>query len=141
MKVATSFVLLAVLLASGAACAQSNARPTSICELDRGGEQMNGRHVRLTVIYITDLLERSVLKDRRCQRRYISPDWKEPLDSSLSAFEKAVYALADDTGSKQFLVDVSGTFVRQANENPHGTLIFEKIWSFKRVRGDWKKAK
>jgi hypothetical protein len=141
------FIALSVLLMTGtSACAQSGEPRTSICELATAGEQMNGRHVRLTAVYITDLLERDGLKDSRCPKLYLQADWtisqkNGQHDPSLDAFDKEVFARPPDYRElTQFSIDVSGKFVWKANENPHGTLLFEKIWSFKRLHGDWNKA-
>jgi hypothetical protein len=141
MKARKFFILWVSLLASAIAVAQADENRTSLCELAKAGEHMNGRRIRLTAVYLTDLLDRSVLKDRRCPEQYFALDWKAPLDPSLDAFEKAVYAGANDKELTQFVIEVSGEVLWQANENPRGTLIAKKIWRFKRVHGDWKKAK
>jgi hypothetical protein len=130
-----------VLLASSAASAQANEEHVSICQLAKAGEQMNGHHVRVSVIYLTDLLETSILKDRRCPNVYIAPNWKTSKDPSLVAFDEALYARPDDLKLTTYSIDVSGTFVWRTSENPQGTLNLEKVWSFERVCGDWKEAK
>jgi hypothetical protein len=143
VKVISNPALWLALLATSSASGQSQGgvEQVSICELAKAGEQMNGRHVRLTAIYLTDLFEISVLKDRRCTSEYVAPNWKSSQDPSLDAFDKALYTRPDDPKLTTFSIDVSGIFVWRANENPQGSLIFEKVWSFKRVCGDWKESK
>lgn len=144
MKLGSLAVFLLLLLTTAPACAKSGPPTrTSLCKLVNAGEQMNGLHVRLTAIYITDLFENSSLKDRRCPTLYVVPydSRQSPQDQSLEEFDKALYEHQLDFGElTQFSIDVSGKFVWWANNKPHGALIFEKIWSFKRIRGDWKKA-
>ncbi|MGH7927076.1 MAG: hypothetical protein ACREQV_04720 [Candidatus Binatia bacterium] len=131
------------LLASQAASGQGpeEVEQVSICQLAKAGEKMNGRHIRLTAIYLTDLLEISVLKDRRCPSEYFAPNWKLSQDPSLDAFDKVLYSRPDDLNLTTFSIDVSGIFVWWVNEKPQGSLILEKVWSFKRVCGDWKESK
>lgn len=128
--------LSVVIMTASASGAPDSAR-TSVCELARAGQRISGRSVRMTAVYVTDLLERSVLKDHRCPMAHIEPDWslqKNPIhDPSLDEFDKALYARPDEAQPTQFLIDVSGKFVWQSGENPHGSLIFDKVWSFKRV--------
>jgi hypothetical protein len=146
MKIRVFIALSLLLVAGTSACAQPGETRTSICELVKSGEQMNGRHVRLTVVYLTDLLEGSSLNDPRCPKQYLDPDWtalqKNALHNpSLDAFDKALYAHPDDIKLTEFVIDVSGKFVWRAGDKPRSTLIFEKIWSFKRVRGNWRNAR
>lgn len=144
MKPGSLIVFLLLLQTSASACAQPVLQTrTSLCKLVNAGERMNGRHVRLKVIYITDLFESSSLKDRRCPTSYVVP-YDSPQsrrDPSLDALDKALYEHQLDFRERtQFSIDVSGKFVWQTGDKPHGVLIFEKVWSFKRLRGDWKKA-
>lgn len=144
MKIGHFIALSLLILSSVSACAQPGETRTSICKLVQSGRKMSGQHVRLTAVYLTDLLEGSSLNDPRCPKKYLDPDWtgsrgNAPHDVSLDAFDKALYARPDDPKLTQFSIDVSGKFVWQAGRKPHGTLMFEKIWSFKRLHGDWKK--
>jgi len=140
MRIAARRGLWLIFLVSSTACAQTKEDHVSICELANAGEQMNGSHVRVSVVYLTDLLETSVLKDPRCPSVHVAPNWKTSKDPSLEMFDEALYARPDELKLTTYSIDVSGTFVWRASENPQGTLNFEKVWSFERVCGDWKKA-
>jgi hypothetical protein len=145
MKTGVLIVLSLSLIVTASACAQPGETRTSVCELAKAGDRMNGHQVRLVAVYTTDLLEHSSLDDRRCPKQYLEPDWtmlqkNARHDPSLNAFDKALYGRAPDYRElTQFSIDVSGKFVWEAGDKPHGTLIFEKIWSFKRLHGGWKK--
>lgn len=136
-------IALAVLtLSSVSACAEPQETRTSICELVKYGEKMNGQRVRLRAIYLTDLLELSSLNDPHCPKQAVAPDWKSSRDPSLDAFDRVLFGRPPDYREMtQFSIDVSGKFVWNANGKPHGALMFEKIWSFKRLHGDWKKVR
>lgn len=142
LRVAALGLVCAGLLASTVACAQT-APPinTSICELAKIGHKMNGHRVRMTAIYTTDLLEHSSLNDPRCQDQFLEPyDSREQKpDPSVEAFNKAVIGNINDLHLRQFAIDVTGTFVWKPSAKSPGRLYINKIWSFKRLHGDWKK--
>jgi hypothetical protein len=139
------FALLLVL-----ACASASPQPdqqilrTSICELSRSGEHLNGRSIRLTAVYVTDLREHSALKDPRCPDQYLEPDWSArggSQDHSIDEFDRALYSHPESTKLTQFVVDASGVYIWSTGDNAHGKLIFARIWSFKPLHGDWKNAR
>jgi hypothetical protein len=116
-------------------------RETTVCELSESGEAMNGHAVRLRAIYITDLKHTTILKDRQCRSVSLSVlDAEEPVDASLQKFDEAVWGQIDDLNLRIFLIDASGVFAQQSGE-PRGAFTIQKIWDFRRLRGnDWKTA-
>jgi hypothetical protein len=115
---------------------------TSICKLQVAGEKLNGRDVRITAVFLSDLFEHSTLVDRRCPQLSFDPiQTKKPRDPSLEAFDKALAPDSFPPRIVRFIIDVSGKFVWNAKGNRPGGVIFEKIWEFKRVRGDWRNAR
>jgi hypothetical protein len=108
---------------------------TSICSLVEKGLEMNNHSVRLKAIFFTDSLEYSNLSDTRCPNAVLIPYYTKSRrhDSGLDAFDSAIDQNGGLPGAVRFSVDVSGTFVWHLEENPHGTIIIEKIWSFKQL--------
>lgn len=110
----------------------------SVCQLVRNGAKLSGQRIRLDAIYVTDLLEHDALIDRQCPHNKLRADWSSSKgaarDASLSAFDKAVFSRPPDYKQlTRFSVDVTGQFVWQPKEEPPGMLIFQKMWSFKRL--------
>lgn len=116
-------------------------RETTVCELAQSGEVMNGHSVHLRAIYITDLRHGTILKDRQCKSVSLSVlDAEEPVDASLKKFDEAVEGEIGDLDLRIFLIDASGVFV-QPSPGTRGAFQVEKIWDFRRLRGnDWKTA-
>lgn len=130
-------VVLLLLATSSAASLQEI--PTTICELVSHDQSLSGQPVRLRVIYITDLRHGAVLLDRRCPKVHLTPyDSADTVDPSVKVFDDAVYGRIDDLELRQFVVDVSGRFTWHGHGESYGSLEIEKIWSFKRIHGDWK---
>lgn len=113
---------------------------TTLCDLAEHGQSFSGQQVRLTVIYMSDLQERSLLLDRRCPMVRLAPyDSTETPDPSVKSFDEALRGRLDDLELRQFVVDVSGRFTWHGHGEPYGSLEIQKVWSFKRIHGDWRK--
>ena len=138
-----SALALVGLLISSAHADGEQITTLSICELAKLGNDMDGHAVRVSAIYVTDLMHTSVLKDRHCSADGVAPvkaaDGMQ--DPSVEKFDTAMWGKLDDHELRVFAVDVSGTFHWRGDETPHGALAIEKVWHFKRHHGDWKKAK
>lgn len=109
-------------------------RVTSICELQQHRDKSSGVRVRLTAIYSSDLLERSTLSDDRCPMvimvPFDAPKRNQDL-SSMRLFNKALEGGGiSDRSLRIFEVDISGKYVWRKNEQIHGAIYIEKIWSF-----------
>lgn len=139
-------VALAVtaMLMAAAHADEKLIQKSSVCELAKFGKEMDGRRVRVSAIYMSDQMHGSMLKDQHCFAEYIdlfrAADGKQ--DPSIEKFDVAVRGrgLADPE-LRVFSVDVSGTFHWRVDEVAHGEFLIEKVWRFKRYRGDWKKLK
>lgn len=115
---------------------------TTLCDLAKHGQSFGGQRVRLTVIYMSDLQERSVLLDRRCPKVRLGPyEPDEAPDPSVARFDDALRGRIGDLELRQFVVDVSGRFTWHGHDEPYGALEIQKVWSFKRIHGDWKKRR
>jgi hypothetical protein len=130
-----AIVTLLMSAATGGTEVDSSERVT-LCRLVKDGIQMNGRQVRMTVIYSTDLLEHTSITDPRCPRSYAVSydDPNHPEDPSLASFNRAVEGQYDDLSERKFLIDLTGIFMWRRSAIPHGAIIFRKIWSFKPVQ-------
>ena len=133
MKNTMACILALFFLANAAGFAHASEIRTSICQLALDGAQMQGRRVRLTATYSTDLLEHSSLNDRRCPRVYLVPNWDGSHDTSIGIFDTELYAHPNESALTQYRIDVSGKFSWHADAKPHGELVFEKVWTFKRL--------
>lgn len=128
------------LLAVTSSAAPAREVRTTLCELISHGQPLSGQRVRFTAIYLTDLMERTVLLDKRCPKvRLIPYDSIEHPDPSVKRFDDAVRGRIDDLKLRQFVVDVSGRFTWHGHDEPYGSLEIQKVWSFKRIHVDWKK--
>lgn len=112
---------------------------TSICELNAFGEAQDGKKVRLLAVYVSDLHHGTVLKDRSC------PDVWLPLadqqsradDASVKELEDAALGdVINDLSLRRFSVDISGVYRAKGAEG-RGALSITKVWSYRRIRGDW----
>ena len=133
--IAMSAICLAALVSSPAFARPSSELKTSICQLLRHEKQYDGRYVRLTAVYETDLQEHSSLSDRRCPNFYVAPydSHVGPTDGSLAAFDKALIGRFNDLSLRRFIVDLSGQFSLRTGDTPHGAVTIYKIWSYKRL--------
>lgn len=115
---------------------------TTLCNLAKHGQPFSGQRVRLTVIYMSDLQERSVLLDRRCPKVRLGPyESAEPPDPSVARFDDALRGRIGDLELRQFVVEVSGRFTWHGHDEPYGALEIQKVWSYMRIHGDWKKRR
>ena len=60
-------------------------------------------------------------------------------DPSVEKFDTALRGKLDDRELRVFAIDVSGVYRWKESDTPHGTVVIEKVWSFKRRHGDWRK--
>ena len=115
---------------------------TTLCDLAKHGQAFSGQRVRLTVIYMSDLLEGSDLHDRRCPKVWLGPyESADPPDASVARFDDALRGRIGDLELRQFVVDVSGRFTWHGHDEPYGALEIQKVWSYTRIHGDWKKRR
>lgn len=134
-----------VAFASAVGCSGRNTasmvEKTTVCELAKSAEEMNGHTVRLLAIYITDLRHKTILKDRQCNSvSLVVLDAEEPLDKSLEEFDEAVWGEIDDLDLRIFHVDASGVFAQSSGDVPMAFQL-QKVSVFRRLRGsDWKSA-
>lgn len=137
---ATGITLAFGLLLSITAAADAPAPiATTVCQLADAGKRMHGQKVRLKAVLISDLMHSSVLKDRDCPTRNVTPFSDKPDgDTSIEAFDDAIRGSLDDYELRVFAVDVSGIFRWSEEGQPHGELVLEKVWSYKRHHGDWR---
>lgn len=139
LRIARGFCI-ALLLAVTSSAASAREVRTTLCELVSHGQPLSGKRVRFTAIYLTDLLERTVLLDKRCPKVHLTPyDSIERPDPSVKRFDDAVRGRIDDLELRQFVVDVSGRFTLHGHDEPIGSLEIQKVWSYKRIHGDWRK--
>ena len=112
---------------------------TTICELARNGRALSGKQVRLTVVYISDLTERSALLDRNCPEKIVGIHFtaKKP-DQSVGEFREAFEGRLEDLEVRQFVVEVSGRFTWRSPQERYGFIEIQKVWSYRRIHGDWK---
>lgn len=138
-----SVVVVSAWLICGAHADGEPIRKLSICELAKLGKEMDGHPVRVSAIYVTDLMHSSVLKDRHCSMEGIAPLEADDgtQDPSVDKFDTAMWGKLGDRKLRVFSVDVSGTYHWRGDETPHGALAIEKVWHFERRHGDWKSAK
>lgn len=140
MKLQITRGLCIALLAATSSAASAREVRTSLCVLASHGQPLSGQRVRFTAIYLTDLLERTVLLDKRCPKVHLTPyDSIKGPDPSVKRFDKAVRGRIDDPELRQFVVDVSGRFTWHGHDEPYGSLEIQKVWNFKRSHGDWRK--
>lgn len=136
---------IALGLCIGLLAATSSAGParevrTTLCELVSHGQPFSGRRVRFTAIYMSDLRERTVLLDRRCPRVHLGPyETTEAPDPSIKRFDDALRGRLGDLELRQFAVDVSGRFTWHGHNEPYGSLEIQKVSSYRRIHGDWRK--
>src|SRR5262245_45185178 len=57
---------VAAMLLSAAHAADKPIQRSSLCELAKSGKELDGQAVRVSAVYVTDLMHGSVLKDRHC---------------------------------------------------------------------------
>ncbi|QAY75218.1 hypothetical protein [Sphingosinicella sp. BN140058] len=128
---------------AAAACASPMEVPrdleTSLCALVRAGPAMDGRRVRVSAVYSTDMLEHSSLIDPSCPREVADLDWvttdaRGPKDPETARFDREIFSLYD-SHSESFHMDVSGTFTWRVGRRPKGQVFIEKTWSYHRLRG------
>jgi hypothetical protein len=124
------------LLAATSSAASAREVRTTLCELVSHGQPLSGQRVRFTAIYLTDLLERTVLLDKHCPKVHLTPyDSIEPPDPSVKKFDDAVRGRIGDLELRQFVVDVSGRFTWHGHDESTGSLEIQKVWRFKRIHG------
>ncbi len=115
---------------------------TSVCKLSALGPVKSGIRVRVRAIYISDIVERTTLKDSDCPDVWADLAERRPPneDQSVAKFEDAVRGdVVNDAELRQFILDVSGVYTRRSNQS-QGTIAITNVWSFERIHGDWTKA-
>jgi len=138
---------LVVMLAFSTTLAEEHEGETvtSLCELVSNAEKMNGREVRLTAVYYSDLHHFSFLRDEECLATVVDDgtNYEETADASVIAFSEAVSSSFPLPPPSGFQVDVSGRFVWDPNweppallsavmkPQPQGRLEIVKVWSFR----------
>ena len=140
---AISAACAALMLTATPSIGSAQEVRATLCDLVKHGKTFHGQRVRLTVVYISDLMERSLLLDRRCPKFRLGPyESAEPPDPSVERFDEALRGRLGDLKDKhQFVVDVSGRFTWNGHDEPYGALEIEKVWSYSRIHGDWKKRR
>lgn len=140
MKLKIAKGLCIALLAATSSAASAREVRTNLCALASHGQPLSGQRVRFTAIYLTDLLERTVLLDKRCPKVHLTPyDPIESPDRSVKRFDQAVRGRVDDLELRQFVVNLSGRFTWHGHDEPYGSLEIQKVWNFKRIHDDWRK--
>jgi hypothetical protein len=133
---------IGVLLATTAMADERGPLRTSVCRLANASKDMDGYRVRLTAIYVSDLQHTSVLKDRRCAKRSLAPFAADgSADPSVEEFDSALWGELSDREVRVFVVDVTGVYRWRDGDRPHGVLLIERVWSFRRWHGDWRNAR
>lgn len=140
MKRITGSLCMALLLVATSSASPAQEVRTTICELAGHGKPLSGQRVRLTVIYMSDQLERSLLLDRRCPKVRLAPyNSIETPDPSVGRFDEALRGRLGELALRQFVVDISGRFTWHGHDEPYGSLEIQKVWSFRRIYGNWRK--
>ena len=138
-------VLVLALVGVGnclAATTDQVERRTSMCQIVKAKPSVGDLWIRLRAVYISDVTEGTVLKDPHCprQRLELGKPLTETEDKSVVALEDAVRGdVINDPKLRMFVVDISGVYKRGRESSP-GTMSISKVWSFRRIHGDWMKA-
>lgn len=115
---------------------------TSVCQIAAHGLKRDGNILRLRAVYISDIVERTMLKDVDCPNEWLGLAVGDNGvdDKSVAELEDAVLGdVINDTELRQFVVDISALY-RSKGTNGQGLLYITKVWSFKRIHGDWRSA-
>ena len=132
---ATMLATLVAVLGAGTVQTPPTDVSTSICELRRRHQEMDGKRVRVKAFFATDFQENSVVYDRACPSIAMAFRSKEPKDKSVEQFERALYErLSPFDMDRVFSLEVSGRFVWRPRGKPQGELMVDKVWRFERVR-------
>ena len=126
---------LAILVTTPAHAAAEKTVRTSICALAQHGRELNGRRVRLTATYVTDLQEYTSLTDPHCPKVHVAPYDAESPDESVERFDKAVKGRMEDLSARRFVVELSGRFTWKGHDEPYGSMTIDRVWSFHRTGG------
>ena len=127
-KVARVLFFAACIVGMGAA----TAAPVTVCELTNSPKSFDGKDVTVSAVYMTDMLERSLLADSRCPGVTLAPyDSVSPHpDPSNERFNAAVTSNVLDRKLRVFKVVVFGRFNWNASAK-QGRLTFERVLQFK----------
>jgi hypothetical protein len=108
------------------------AAPVTVCELTNSPNSFDGKDVTVSAVYMTDMLERSLLADSHCPGVTLSPyDSVSPHpDPSNERFNAAVTGNVLDRKLRVFKVVVVGRFNWDASAK-QGRLTFERVLHFK----------
>jgi hypothetical protein len=143
VRTTTALLAIATLLSACGGMDATQLAATTICDLVAGNDAEPRQAARVTAVYVTDLRHGSILKDRQCKDITLAVLDAENVsrDSGLKAFDQALMDNPGDLDIRIFLIEVSGTFVRQPDETKRDGFVLEKIWNFRRLQGnDWTTA-
>lgn len=139
-------VCVAVVMIYAVGCVNSGGADaetrTSVCQIANYGPNQDGNRVRFRAVYISDVVERTVLKDVKCPNSWVGLGEQQNGidDKSVTELEDAVRGdVVNDLELRQFVVELSGVY-KWTGQMGHGVITITKVWNFKRINGDWKKA-
>jgi hypothetical protein len=136
-------LLIAVMVLGCAAFGKVDTEiQTSVCQIATYGKKQDGERVRLRAVYISDIVERTMLKDKGCPNLWLGLAEGEigADDKSVVALEEAVRGdIVNDAELRQFVVDISALY-RSKGTGDRALLYITKVWSFRRIHGDWRNA-
>lgn len=116
---------------------------TTVCELERTGPTMAGKHVRIKAVFVSDHRHYAALIDQTCPRAALSLSLSgaKDRDKSVDELDEALYSIPADYATNplkwgvgtRLLLDISGQFQWTAGERLPGRLVVEKMWSWQRL--------
>ena len=115
-------LLLALTCTTGISpSVQGNELPAlSVCELMRGGAQLDGRTVHVKAVYETDRSHFAALVDGRCRRVHVDLWYPiaQPRDRSFEEFASAIEGELTDSRLRRFDVEIVGRFSWDGRPEP-----------------------
>jgi len=120
---------------------QRNARMQTLCDWSVETPDTDGRKVRFTALYLTDLTHSSAFHDAACKKAVGVGDAKDA-DGSYDRLADAVRTDRAALKSYDYRVDVSGTLriappsgliMDPLRDSPRLMIDVEQVWSFERV--------
>lgn len=140
-----TFIFAIALLFDGKPFADVPNQPAiSICDLANDAAKWDGRQVRITAAYTTDLRHGALFLDKRCPLVSLQegPSMDDPVDKSVIAFNDSVTEHPLSQKPINYKVDVVGTF-RRANDKliaehnlMHGVIgeiVVERVVEFSKI--------
>jgi hypothetical protein len=116
--------------------AQSIAKaPISICEIAQYGHRETGNILRLHAVYVSDLVERTVLTDPQCPSTSVEVvlSTKSRPHESVEEFERAVRGdVVHDRAPREFYIDAS--VIYRWNKAAPSQVELMRVWNFHPVR-------